>query len=126
MILIVGGAWQGKTAYVNEHYNENYKIINGYHNIVKEQLLAKKNPMEEVKQFVETVKSSSEECLEEQSFSESWENLVIISDETGCGVVPVDTFERAYREQSGRVNCYLASEADEVIRVICGIGKRIK
>ena len=52
--------------------------------------------------------------------------LVIISDEIGYGLVPVDVFEREYREKSGRVNCYLAEKADQVIRVVCGIGSRIK
>jgi adenosyl cobinamide kinase/adenosyl cobinamide phosphate guanylyltransferase len=52
--------------------------------------------------------------------------LVIISAELGCGVVPADRFLREYREVSGRVNCYFAREARQVIRVICGVGTKIK
>ena len=40
--------------------------------------------------------------------------------------MPVDSFERKYRDVNGRVNCFLAENAEQVIRVICGIGKRIK
>ena len=38
----------------------------------------------------------------------------------------MDTFEREYREQTGRILIELAKEAEEVIRVICGIGQKIK
>lgn len=34
--------------------------------------------------------------------------------------------ERIYREKTGRLQCMLAQKADEVIRVICGVGQRIK
>ncbi|MCI5605774.1 MAG: bifunctional adenosylcobinamide kinase/adenosylcobinamide-phosphate guanylyltransferase [Clostridia bacterium] len=53
-------------------------------------------------------------------------NVIIISDELGCGVVPIDKTDREYRELSGRINCYLSERADKVFRVVCGIGVRIK
>ncbi len=51
---------------------------------------------------------------------------IIISDEVGSGVIPVDARERDYRERTGRWLCTLAASADRVERVICGIGQRIK
>ena len=39
---------------------------------------------------------------------------------------PLDAFEREYREQTGRAEILLAKKADEVVRVICGIGQKIK
>lgn len=51
---------------------------------------------------------------------------IIISDEIGNGVVPMDTFERKYREETGRLLIKLAEEAEEVERILCGIGQRIK
>lgn len=110
MILIVGGAYQGKEAWAKAQFGTDYKRINAYHQLVKEQLQAGKDPMEEAKRLLE----------------EETQQLVIISDETGCGLVPMDAFERAWREASGRVNCYFAQQAQQVYRVICGIGERIK
>ena len=52
--------------------------------------------------------------------------MVILTDEIGCGIVPMDGFEREYREVHGRICCRLAQEADAVIRVVCGIGSWIK
>lgn len=109
MIFIIGGAYQGKTEYAKIHFGKEYKIENCYHLKVKEQMQAGLEPLEE-----------AEKLLNEN------EKLVVVSDEIGYGLVPIDAFERAYREKSGRVNCYFASEAEQVIRVVCGIGTRIK
>lgn len=109
MILIIGGAWQGKTEYAKAAFGENAVMINHYHLRVKEQLKEGKEPLMEAQKLLE----ENEECI-------------IISDEIGYGLVPVDAFEREYREMAGRVNCYLAKKAEQVIRVVCGIGERIK
>ena len=53
-------------------------------------------------------------------------DLILICDEIGCGLVPVDAFEREYRESTGRVMNALAVQAERVDRVVCGIGRRIK
>ena len=46
--------------------------------------------------------------------------------EMGCGIVPMDAFDREYREAVGRACCCLGEEAEEVWRVTAGIGQRIK
>lgn len=51
---------------------------------------------------------------------------VIISDEIGCGIVPADKFERRYRDRVGQVHQLLAERAEGVVRVVCGIGVRLK
>ena len=51
---------------------------------------------------------------------------VVICDEIGCGLVPVDAGERQRREQVGRLCIRLAREARRVIRVVCGVGTVIK
>ena len=49
----------------------------------------------------------------------------ILYDEIGCGLVPIDAFEREYREAHGRIMTELAARAKRVDRVICGIGTRL-
>ena len=51
---------------------------------------------------------------------------VVVSEEVGYGLVPVDAFEREYREAVGRICTKLASGSHKVTRVICGIGTVIK
>ena len=53
-------------------------------------------------------------------------DCILICDEIGNGIVPVDAFERRYREQVGRILIEVAKRADRVERVICGLGQRIK
>ncbi len=65
----------------------------------------------------------------EERFSELIDanpELIVICDELGCGVVPVDAFEREWRERTGRVCCMLAKRAESVERVLCGLAMRIK
>ena len=51
---------------------------------------------------------------------------VVISTETGGGVVPADPQERAAREAAGRLNCLLALGAETVVRDFCGIPTVLK
>lgn len=51
---------------------------------------------------------------------------VVICDEVGCGVTPLDRMDRDWREMVGRICCTLAVEAEAVYRVHCGLGVRIK
>lgn len=132
MKLVIGGRAQGKLNYVLQHMtDENYQIydgvfpdegelfnltkknewliVNHFHNWVNKELKENRNPEEEM-----------------EAFLKKGVRFVIISDEIGNGIVPVDAFERDYRERTGRMLITLASQADEVVRVICGIGQKIK
>lgn len=51
---------------------------------------------------------------------------VIVTDEIGSGIVPVSGEERYWREETGRICCCLAALSEQVWRVVCGIGTRIK
>ena len=67
-----------------------------------------------------------EYILKFMQFAEENPDTIVIADEIGNGIVPLDAFEREYREQTGRAEILLAKKADEVVRVICGIGQKIK
>lgn len=53
-------------------------------------------------------------------------SVILLCNELGSGVVPVEAFDREWREATGRLCCRLAAEAEEVHRVVCGIGMVIK
>ncbi len=50
----------------------------------------------------------------------------VTADEIGAGVIPLNPFERAWREEAGRLLCAYAKEADVVERMLCGIPILIK
>ncbi len=51
---------------------------------------------------------------------------VVICDEVGGGVVPLDREERLWREACGRLCIRLAAAAERVVRVQCGIPQVLK
>lgn len=51
---------------------------------------------------------------------------ILICDEVGCGITPLDRAERDWRERVGRICCALAQRADAVYRIHCGQAVRLK
>ena len=126
MILITGGAFQGKTAYAKEAFGlTDEEIAEG--SVCREEDLYK---VRAVKHFHEYVRRCLEEGRETEGLAghlaEKNPELIILTNELGCGVVPVNAFDRQWREAAGRFACDLAKQAKEVHRVVCGIGTVIK
>lgn len=123
MIFVIGGRFSGKGEYVRNKLNA--REITGYDAGYEELKTA-----EAVRDFHLLVKKilseNGDAASEVKRLIEDNPNVIIISDEIGYGVVPVDKFEREYRETVGRICCYLAEKAETVIRVVCGIGNVIK
>lgn len=53
-------------------------------------------------------------------------DCIVICDELGCGVVPIDREDRAWREHTGRLCCELAQRSNRVDRIFCGIPMQLK
>ena len=51
---------------------------------------------------------------------------VITGDEIFGGVVPVDSFNRKWRDETGKLYQYLANESDIVERIFAGLPLRLK
>lgn len=127
MKLIIGGYAQGKLNYVLQKYPLETSIV--WDGVIPEDIetQGKTVIMNHFHNWVKTCISKGR-CPEEEirSFLEHYPDCIIISDEVGNGIVPVDAFEREYRERTGRILVELAGRAEEVERVICGIGQKIK
>ncbi len=53
-------------------------------------------------------------------------DVVVVANEIGFGIHPLERIDRRWREQTGRALCILAEGAESVTRVYCGIGQKIK
>ena len=53
-------------------------------------------------------------------------DAVILCEEVGSGIIPLDRAERDYREATGRAGCRIAEQAEKVILLRFGIPQRIK
>ena len=106
MRLIIGGAHQGKRRYAEEKYGG---CTDAFHKKILEWLNEGLDPQNETEKFIARNPGA-----------------VIVMDEVGCGIVPIDKKEREWREAVGRAGCLLAERAESVERVICGIAVKIK
>lgn len=125
MELIIGGAFQGKTAFVKENYNISDEDI-----IVCE----KESQTKFDKKCILHLEKFSYWCVEHgfepsEYFYEHAENLfdkIIVCDDISCGVVPINKTERAWREANGRLLIKLSKDAEHVTRIFCGLSQRLK
>ena len=58
--------------------------------------------------------------------SQNFENVIIVSNELGMGLVPSYPLGRYFREIAGKMNQVVAEKADEVYFVVSGIPMKIK
>jgi len=53
-------------------------------------------------------------------------SIILVTNEVGLGIVPEYKLARVFRDIAGRVNQYIASRAEEVFLVVCGIPVKVK
>ena len=58
--------------------------------------------------------------------AKNFENIVVVSNELGMGIVPAYPLGRYFREIAGKMNQMVAEKADEVYFVVSGISIKIK
>lgn len=121
MILITGGAYQGKLDYATKEYHITKDEICD----LSAEALQKKHCFVHVEQFVLNCMREEKNAAEElQPFLD--EQTILICDDISCGVVPMDKEVRAWREATGRAINALAAQADRVVRVFCGLPMVLK
>lgn len=127
MILIFGGAYQGKLEYAKGHWDFgdddvffcdedmaidlSKKVICGLEKFVYACVLEGVEAKDVLKSY------DDEYPLDEK---------IWIADDISQGVVPIDPDRRAWRESVGRTLLWLGKESEEVHRVFCGLGQRLK
>ena len=124
MILVTGGCFQGKKAYAYERFGIcEEEGVDGA--VCPMEALYSARLCYHFHEYIRRMMESGQEWSFERLKKEN-PQIVIVTNELGYGVVPVDAFDRAYREKTGRICCEIAKESSEVHRVICGIGTVIK
>ena len=120
MILIIGGAYQGKLTYAVKEYglseDECFDLAGGcpdkeyrcfYH----------------LEAFLRTLPDAEEALKKLMPYIK---NSIVISREVGCGIVPTDASERQYREAHGALLRALCEKAEAVTRIFCGLKEELK
>ncbi len=134
MELVIGGCFQGKLAYVKEKLAEQGhilqeaeileggemgawnretppRVLNALHLLIRKYVMD--GTPEEISPLLEGLLAEHPD-------------LIVICDEVGCGIVPIDERERIYREIVGRTLCGLAGRAKGMERITGGLPVKIK
>lgn len=120
MIMITGGAYQGKKNYAVNYYGiSESDMINGKNCNINDLINAKC-----VYNFQYLTKKYSIDDIKD--ILNKNPDIIIIADIIGEGIVPVEKSERIWRENTGRLCCWVAEKSIAVIRMSCGIAQIIK
>ncbi|WP_044931330.1 bifunctional adenosylcobinamide kinase/adenosylcobinamide-phosphate guanylyltransferase [Oribacterium sp. NK2B42] len=136
MVLIIGGMCQGKHDFCKSEFPD-AEVIEHYEERIREELGKGKDPVSEAEKWLDDISATMEIDGTDSAIHLSMDSanrfkeqlpreLVIIMNEVGSGVVPMDKDEREWREAVGRVSCSFAKRADRVYRLLAGIPQRLK
>jgi adenosylcobinamide kinase/adenosylcobinamide-phosphate guanylyltransferase len=68
---------------------------------------------ERIKNIIKTVKEKELDVL-------------FITNEVGLGIIPIDKISRVYQDCLGKINKFIAHQADEAYLMVCGLDRKIK
>lgn len=140
-VVIIGGYAQGKTTFARQHYpaympvtweafvqkdsekpeTEHPVFLDDFHLFMRDYF--EKPAQEETTYTKQEQRSDYHEIVKKVADYTAW---VVVSNEIGSGIVPLERQERMWREETGRMLTKLVAAADEVYRMVAGIPIKIK
>ena len=120
MILIIGGAYQGKLDFVRETLGitDADVFVCG-----TEEIDFSKRCIYKIEEFTH---AHPDPISYFKMHRGQWQDSVLILQDIFCGVVPMGAENRAWRQKTGRLAQYLSREAEQVSRIFCGLEQRLK
>ena len=124
MVLIIGGAYQGKLDFAKETFGITDADV----------FVCDRSEIDFSRRCVYALEEFVLACVREgkdpesylREHREDWENSIFICRDIFCGVVPMEAENRAWRQTCGRLVQYLSREAAQVSRIFCGLEQRLK
>lgn len=124
MRLIIGGAYQGKLEFARKKYQVEVvadgeicsledtfscEILNRFEIFIKRFFTS----IEEIISFLNTILIKNPD-------------IIVVCTDIGNGIVPIEKYDRLYRELVSRACCEVSKRSNTVDRVFCGLGVSIK
>ncbi len=126
MVLIIGGAYQGKLDYVKETFNINNENIYfcNYENI---NIDFNKKVIANLDKFIlAMIKNKKEPIIYIQNNIDKFKDKIITCEDISCGIVPIEYEMRLLRDTIGHCLSILSKNSDKVVRLFCGIPMELK
>ena len=127
MILVFGGAYNGKLSFVKEKFNISDEEVLTLNNIDDLEIDFSKKVIYKFQNLTYKMSLENQDPLKYIMENESlFKDKIIISDDICEGIVPLKKEDRIWRENTGKCLQYLSKNSKEVYRVFCGIPMVIK
>lgn len=124
MRLIIGGAYQGKLEFTIEKYQVEI-VADGNTCTIEDTFSCEVLNHFEIliKRFFSTIEETISYL---DTLLEKNPSIILICNEIGNGIVPIEKSDRLYRELIGRTSCEVSKRSETVERVFCGLGVYLK
>lgn len=124
MVLIFGGAYNGKLEFVkkkydidneeiffctDQHLNFDKKVLCGLHVFTRACVLNKINSLDILEANINSLKDK-----------------IIICDEINSGIVPMEKLDRVWREETGHILQFFTKHSYSVYRIFFGLQEKLK
>lgn len=124
MVLVIGGAFQGKLDFAKETYG----LTEG------DVFLCRDGEIDFSRRCIYRLEEFTLACVQAGKdpvayFEENarrWRDSILLCQDLSCGVVPMSAQLRLWRNETGRLCQYLAARAERVSRIFCGLEQRLK
>ena len=120
MILIIGGAYQGKRDFAKQ----SFQLEDG------DIFTCTPGNIDFSRKCVEKIEEFTYGCPNPTAIfrknRDKWKDSILICQDIFCGVVPMGEENRHWRQETAKLCQYLAGEADRVSRIFCGLEQRLK
>lgn len=124
MVLIIGGAWQGKLDFAKETYSLAEEDVFTCQRV---EIDFSRRCVDRLEEFtLACVQAEKDPVAYFEGREELWRNSILICGDISCGVVPMSAELRLWRNETGRLCQYLAKNAARVSRIFCGLEQRLK
>jgi len=125
LILIFGGAYQGKLDYALERFsakeNQVYRCNNEDTSMPSGKIIY------EIDRWILALIQADADVAENiRNFAVINKDAIVICNDISCGIVPIDAVMRKWREETGRALAVLARHSSQVVRLFCGIPSKVK
>lgn len=124
MVLIIGGAYQGKRDFAKSRFSLSETDI---FDCTGGEIDFSKRCIDHLEEFTYACARDGIDAVHYfQSHRELWRDSILICRDIAAGVVPMGADMRSWRQMNGRLCRYLSGEAERVSRLFCGLEERLK
>lgn len=124
MVLIIGGAYQGKLEFARGAFSLREGDVFTCNGV---EIDFSKPCIYALEEFVYACLEQGIEPVAHFAAQKAlWQDSVLICQDMSSGVVPIDAMQRQWRHSVGGLCQYLAGQAEQVSRIFCGLEQRLK